>query len=63
MNLFYLVFSIFSLKIIGTLVQIEGEIEFFTNEVRGEGALSLLSFGQIRLKRGTDLWFEKNSGR
>lgn len=40
-----------------------GEIEFTNNSANGEGVLSLLSFGQMRLQRGTYFRFTGNLGR
>ena len=56
-------YSYLFLKIIGSLVDFEGEMEFRKNKVSGEGALYLLSFAQIRLRRGTSLVFDENVGR
>ena len=41
----------------------EGDIEFRTNSASKEGVLHLLSFGQLRLQRGTHFVFEGNRGR
>ena len=45
------------------MVHFQDEIEFKNNQVSGEGALYLLSFGQMRLNQGTQLKFEENIGR
>ncbi len=50
-------------QIIGSLVDFEGELSFINNTAFEEGALSLLSYGQIRVHRGLSLNFIGNNGR
>jgi len=45
------------------LIKLKGELEFLENHVDGEGALHLLSFGQILLSAGTFITFRGNTGR
>ena len=52
-----------NLKVIGTLIVLSGELEFKRNYVDGEGALYLLSFGQMHLSQSTSIKFEENYGR
>ncbi len=51
------------MQVIGTLVDFIGEIEFMNNTLREEGCLHLLSFGQIRISKGTHFIFDGNLGR
>lgn len=50
-------------QIVGSLVDFRGQMSFINNSATGEGALSLLSFGQIRMNKGLSINFEGNSGR
>lgn len=47
----------------GQTVDFEGEVEFTNNSVKGEGALYLRSFGQIRIHKGTHFVFDGNIGK
>ncbi len=53
----------FFFQIVGSLVDFDGELTFINNTALNEGALSLLSFGQIRAHRGLSLNFIGNKGR
>ena len=53
-----------NVQITGSLVDIQGSMDFINNIAENdEGALTLLSFGQIRLARGVRINFEGNVGR
>ncbi len=51
------------LQIVGSLVDFFGDLSFINNTDTVEGALSLLSFGQMRVNRGLHINFNGNKGR
>ena len=51
------------LQVIGSLVQIQDEIDFIENEAQDGGALYINSFGQIRIFPNTTMLFERNKGQ
>ena len=51
------------LQIVASLVDFEGRLKFWNNSANKEGTLHLLSFGQMRLQKGTHFAFEGNVGR
>ncbi|XP_064396716.1 uncharacterized protein LOC135343670 isoform X3 [Halichondria panicea] len=52
-----------SVRIVGSLVDFFGDLSFINNTDTVEGALSLLSFGQMRVNRGLHINFNGNKGR
>ena len=50
-------------QIVGSLVDFQGHLRFINNSAIGEGALSLLSFGQMRMNKGLSIDFDGNTGR
>lgn len=59
----FLLHIISYLQIIGSLVDFEGKLSFINNTASEEGALSLLSYGQMRVHHGLSLNFFGNRGR
>ena len=48
---------------IGSLVQIQDEVNFIDNEAQDGGALFVTAFGQLRLFPNTTMLFERNKGQ
>ena len=51
------------LQVIGSRLTVGGELKFIKNTVVDGGALSLLSFAQMRLNHGVQILFQGNNGR
>lgn len=52
------------MQIIGSLVELLGDMYFANNTVKGDSAaLQLLSFAQVRLHHGLNMTFENNVGK
>ncbi len=56
------VYVIVVVKVIGSLVEFYGYIEFSDNRVGDYTALEMLSFAQIRIHEGLQLLFTGNKG-
>jgi len=50
-------------KIIGSLAEVHGTLEFLGNYVGDTAALELVSSSQLRLHQGAHMEFRKNRGR
>ena len=56
-------FSNFYIQIVGSLVDFSNEVVFVNNTDMVEGSLSILSFGQLRIRKGLRMTFTGNTGR
>ena len=53
----------YHVQVIGSVVQIQDEMDFIDNEAQDGGALYINSFGQLRLFPNTTMLFERNKGQ